>query len=570
MKKLFTLFLSLFFLGHYVQAQDTLKQNLSDTISFFSKVKILDKTKDSIKVTVDSLQAIKNKTSTIESKYDSILKKLDSKIQRSTSEISQLQSQKNQFSRVLNELTNQKASIESQISKLKKDSSSMTENVKLEIKKLYELKEQLTKDTSKLRKDSIELAEKTVQLASDSTNLEKGIRERQATINKQLDSLEVIAEIKMKDTAHLFEKYKDSNDKIRIKNLGILKIQKIHLTVKEGMILEIIVTTNKGVFRNRHEAISLLHLWERNDSLIYEPNTYIGRNAQRHIFLNELIEYLPVRSYSQVPYADFDITLYDNEKDRTYLLRESTSINTYFDIAAFTDIKGISGEANGLAQFVGNAKFILSAQNFRRGSVIPLNYISFCGGLSKFDQSFKGAELIKDDSASRRDLLQRSNYFLGVKLNLIKGFKSAYPTHLLDNWQINVGYNFLGGRVFDTLYKDVARTVIDTVYRNITQNQFYIEPQVTFSRNRNLVMTLGLPIYFNSVKNSASIKNSALETWICPSINLMYYAKREASGKIFFRYNHFINLRDNTQAFSQLQLGYSLNLTDVWSKNSSK
>jgi hypothetical protein len=43
----------------------------------------------------------------------------------------------------------------------------------------------------------------------------------------------------------------------------------------------------------------------------------------------------------------------------------------------------------------------------------------------------------------------------------------------------------------------------------------------------------------------------------------MYYSKRDSKSKIFFRYNHFINLKDKKQAFTQMQLGFAASLTNV-------
>jgi len=357
-----------------------------------------------------------------------------------------------------------------------------------------------------------------------------------------------------------------------ITNVARYKITKIHITTKEGLITEIVVTTDSGgIFRNMRAPVDLLHFNRRaNDRLYYVNQRYRKDADSLYMFVDDVINYTPTQSFGDLPYTDFDITLLPTKEDRTYLLRESTSINTYFNISAFTDIKGISGEPNGLAQFTADAKFITNTKNFKNTSIMMLHFISFRGGLAKFDNDFKGTELQHNDSINRKDLLQRSTYSVGAKLNLLNSFSSLGPNPLyFSEWQINVGYNFLGGKVYDTLFKDAAQTVIDTNYHSITQNQWYIEPMITFSRHRNFSMTLTLPFYLNSIKKSAmtdaGIKNIANEIWAAPGISLMYFGKRDPSSKLFFRYNHFINLKNKGQAFSQLQLGYSVNLTKVWS-----
>ena len=51
-------------------------------------------------------------------------------------------------------------------------------------------------------------------------------------------------------------------------------------------------------------------------------------------------------------------------------------------------------------------------------------------------------------------------------------------------------------------------------------------------------------------------------------IRLLLYSfsrhQRDDGSKLFFRYNHYINIKDKTQSFSQMQLGYSINITQVW------
>src|SRR6185369_10455251 len=197
-----------------------------------------------------------------------------------------------------------------------------------------------------------------------------------------------------------------------------------------------------------------------------------------------------------------------------------------------TDIKGISGEPNGLAQFTADAKFITRTRNFMNSAIVPFNFLSFRGGLAKFDNDFKGTALMNDDSVNRKELLQRSTYAVGVKMNLLRAFASPKPTHLFSDIQLNIGYNFIGTKVYDTVFKDQAHSVIDTNYRNVTQNQFYIEPMATISRHRNFSMSVYLPFYLINVKKSALLRNDGTEYWACPGISLMYYGKRDVASKI--------------------------------------
>jgi hypothetical protein len=253
-----------------------------------------------------------------------------------------------------------------------------------------------------------------------------------------------------------------------------------------------------------------------------------------------------------------------NDGLHTYSLKESTTINSYINISAFTDIKGLSGDANGLAQFYADLKFITRTRNIPNTTAILLNHISFQGGISKFDNDFKGTELMSGDSINRSNLLQRSIYSVGIKANLIRVYGIPRVKYLFDDFQINVGYNFLGSRIMDTSFKDDNRTIIDTTYKTVTQNQVFIEPSLSFSRHKNISMKLSLPFYIISLKRSSQVSNWSPEYWTSPSILLMYFNKKDERSKIFFRYNHFINLSNSKQDFMQLQLGYSINLSEAW------
>ncbi|HEU4472458.1 MAG TPA: hypothetical protein VFR58_15300 [Flavisolibacter sp.] len=404
----------------------------------------------------------------------------------------------------------------------------------------------------------------------------------QSLIAKQLDSLEVVAKLEMKgDSIWVYRestytkkqpadstKPADNSGKNLFsypKKVFETKLREINISVREGIVMEIIVKTDRGIFRNKQAVIDLLHWGTRTkgERLYREHQTYDGREAaDYYIFLDDAVIYDVTRSYTEVAYGDFDIRLLPDTGQRTYLLRESTSINTYFDVAAFTDLKALGGEPNAIAQFSAEAKFITNTRNKPNSASILFNHLAFRGAVSKFDNDYKGSRLYNKDSVSRKDILQRALYQVGIKANVLRGVGSPLPRHLFSDLQLNLGFNFIGSRVFDTSLK--AAAITDTAFRTITQNQVYIEPMATINRRRNFSMTLCLPLYWVSVKKSAFISNRGAEFWIRPSINLMYYGKRDPSSKIFFRYNHFINLGEPEQAFSQMQLGFSVNVTKVW------
>jgi len=430
-------------------------------------------------------------------------------------------------------------------------------------KKIDSAKKQINEADSTIKSKKKEIDTKK----EETKKLDSTIEQRKASIGLQLDSVETIAIIEMRNSAQIYNAEKGTS--------VYAKIEEVRINVVQGIILEIIVKTDQGVFRNKGKAnqggmviADLLHLGNFTDKKL-KIESYSSRNllddkirSSAYLLLKDVILYIPISSYTNAVYGEFEIALFPTDDKKFYLIKESTSINTYFNVAAFTDIKGISGEPNGVAQFTADAKFMLNTRTLPKTSMVYANYISFQGGLSKFDSQFKGTELIAD-IVDRKDLFQRSNYKVGIKLNLLKGYLPPNPVLLYNTFEFNVGYNVMGSQIFKTSFKDVAKTVIDTAFKTVTQNQWYAEPTITFSRRKNFSMCIALPCYINNIKKSAAIQNDESEYWAVPSISLMYFGKRDVGSKIFFRYNHYINIKDKTQAFSQMQLGYSLNLTQV-------
>lgn len=483
-------------------------------------------------------------------------------LKKTIDELNVVQNKLTDYKSKLNAATNDYEAMKTKIVKLQEDSIKLV----------------LQQDTIKKKSDSITNKTNAVQTEYNRLLIE---------ISKKEDSLEAIAIIKLKNNAIILKgdpkKYKKSEiqnfslsnfnlDKSAISiiksdlakiNPGFeadsVKVSKIHLYVKEGRIVEIIVRTDKGIFRNTRSQIDLVHFSERRYSdKLFKDDEDPKDSVRTFIHPGDAITYEPIRSFGDIPYSEFEVTLTPDSTENTYIIRENTSINTYFEVAAFTDINGIAGNANGLAQITGSAKFITSTRNRPNSTLMGLQYISFNGGLSKFDNDFKGTYINVKDSISRKDLFQRSQYSVGVKVNLLRSVRSPYPHLLFNDFQLNTGFNFLGSRIADTLAKSK-----DTIFRTVTQNQFYVEPIMSFSRQKNFNMTIALPFFYQNLKASSGISNNNWEWWVCPSINLMYYSKRDSKSKIFFRYNHFINLKDKKQAFNQLQLGFAANLTNV-------
>lgn len=558
MKKifLFALLVSSVFFAHAQSKIDSATKKADTIINV--KTKKLDSTKSKITDIQSSMSNVE-KQKLIEESNQSSLKK----------SISILENKKNKTKKEIIELGIQKRQFIETSKKYQKAVDSLNTLKTNLIKQIDSAKKQIIEAEIKIKSKNKQLdeADERIMIKDKEINTKtKNSEKLDAHISNQLDLLKTVAIIEALDltTIHL------SNNKIIT-----YKINSVHINVAQGIILEIMVETDKGTFRNKGRAKSggiviadLLHFEDFTEKKLYlekysSSNPLENNEEDAFVYLKDVIRYKPVSSYTDAVYGEFEITLPSADGNRLYLIKEYTSINSYFNIAAFTDIKGISGEPNGIAQFTADAKFMLNTKAISGTSIVGFNNISFQGGLSKFDTEFKGTELSTSDIVNRKDLLQRANYKLGVKLNIIKGYLPSVPDILYNNFEVNIGYNVVGSQIFKTGIKDPTKTTVDTTFKTVTQNQWYIEPAITFSRSKNFSMCVALPFYRNDIKKSSMIANNSSEWWFVPGISLMYFGKRDVGSKIFFRYNHYINLKDKTQAFSQMQLGYSLNLTQV-------
>ncbi len=594
MKVSLSFILCLFFSYSYSQGTSKASPNVTDTgkvediKSDTALLKSIEKNTETLtKPTVDEINGLTKIKEAIEDEIKAIKHDRNKALAERQSEIAEkekkLSGVKEQITSLQEQYNKQKAALDD-LKRRTQDLKQNADSLQDVVRKLDTSKNKLQAVSDSLKND---YQQKLSTYISELAKKEAEIAKKETELAKKDDSLSVIAKIRLEDVAvevnkkrkknfaidperiydidkgskENFLSAKDSLAKKDTVEINLANIKEVRINVSEGLINEIIVKTDIGVFRNKKAPIDIVHLGERWEDKLYRE----GTDSARYIFLKQVISYTPIRSYGDLPYAQFDITLTRDSSNREYEIKESTSINSYFDVSVFTDVKGISGDANGLAQITANAKFITNTRNAANKALIFSNYVSFYGGLSKFDNDFKGTPILNGDSINRKDLFQRSNYSLGLKYNVLHWVKSPYPQRLIQDIQLNVGYNFIGSKVLNTYFKDSAKTAMDTIVSTVTHNQIYIEPMIGFSRHRNFNMTIGLPFFVQNLKASSGIANREWEFWACPAITLMYYSGRESRNKLFFRYNHFVNLSNTKQAFTQMQLGYSVNITELLS-----
>ena len=542
---------------------------------------------NSLKTTIDSFDIKKQQLIKDSLEYKKSIDELESKIKeaKKTSKLisdlnSQLQLKRNSIKKVTYELDTLKDNYKSAIDILKK-----------EIGLLQKDKLQYSADVKKLEAKSLMLTKKNEDDSTRNAVLKDSavaqlntLDSVQALLEKIKDTMVVIAEfalVKSNVDIHLvtknivekqsafygnagrneYERYQNVDSSKGItKSVGVIKT--INIRIKEGQILYIAVNTDKGVFRNKNSPISLTTI---NEKRLFDKLYLDGYESNQFVYLKDVVSYTPRRSYNYIPYSDVEFTI--SKKDSLYFVKESTSINFYVDVAAFTDLKGISGDANGLAQIYMSGKFITRTKNIRNKAIIPFNFVTVEGYLGKFDNNYKGVLVDSiTGNVDRLKLFQTTNYRIGAKLNLLHWVLSPYPKRLIEDMQLNFGYNFAGARTLTIINKNPTGTIkiYDSIYTPVIQNQWYIEPIIRFTRNSNFGFSMSLPIIWQSVKFNAKITNSETIVYSNPTISLSYFSPKAPGNKLFFKFSQFIDLKNPDNGFTQAQLGYSASLTDVF------
>lgn len=149
-------------------------------------------------------------------------------------------------------------------------------------------------------------------LTTDSLTYQNALLKIQKAVLE--DSVDLVATLEMYDSVRIHLPSADRRAKMA-------KINSIRLRAHDGVLTEIIVNTDSGIFRNKNAVIDLVHMDSRGgDKLFFERQRYYSSSKSRFIYLDDVLCYSPARSYSDIPYADFEATLLPDLKNRHYYI----------------------------------------------------------------------------------------------------------------------------------------------------------------------------------------------------------------------------------------------------------
>lgn len=286
-----------------------------------------------------------------------------------------------------------------------------------------------------------------------------------------------------------------------------IDIKEVVIHISNGQIttIKVFFVGDTGFFTN-HGPISLTN-YERNK---HYPLKYHGSNETYKYtiitpadFLNYYHSgdrlYFPSKtSFKLLPKADASF------KYLTYV----GNPNSYFDVRAYTDTKGLSGEENGLVQTQIGANFIANSTNIGNSHFSFAKYVNLTFGWSKFDSQFDTLKISNFETRTDSDLLnilRRANTAFQIELDLFHysrvheasftiGHK-MWNTRLLDDSSTFKRaftpsfYVYLGGTLFDSQRLNAkfklpfsAAYIHDQPFVNYERNwNFFISPEIEFT-----------------------------------------------------------------------------------------
>lgn len=404
-----------------------------------------------------------------------------------------------------------------------------------------QVKDSLT--LTQAQKDSAALAENTEKLEQSKDALLKTLSANSATTSGAFWLNHPIG--KIYDIRH------DRDDE-KI----VIKPTSVQIVTLEGKIQKVIVRFehDNGVFINKG-PISVTNMKSFNNAKLF----YSGGGSMykdRWIYLSTLVTYIDLTDRTSYPGNATFILDKDNTDDT---IKISSSPIDFFDVRAYSDIKGLSGEANGLAQTEANISFIGNTQpwNLKRNNYTTFfPYVSLGLSRSVFDSQFDTLGIqsfAKRESTDILKMMQYSNFNLRVETELFR-YSRVHDVALI-----------LGHQLYSTPMSDTAKQS-----KSVLTPNFYLSLNGTVFSFPAIKAYFKFPMHLNYM-NDQPFANADQNLYfvIIPEIELIIDPSpkkantTEKTGMTIFaraRYFDLPNFKGNN--FLQLQVGTSIPISD--------
>lgn len=370
------------------------------------------------------------------------------------------------------------------------------------------------------------------------------------------------------------KKYQESDTNVDISHLSA--------SVSQGRIHKMVVylEDREGVFVTKGPLSVTNYMRKRNVTLYYtgSDTSLLGTFIRVGDFLNY------ANSGDESYFPSEDTIVLSAEKPDHQMTFKGTA-EQFVDARLFTDVRGLAGAENAIAQTQIKAKFILNSNNLGRSSVTLFNYVHAEFTFSKFDSKFDTLQLDSYLNRNPTDLLsiiQRSNAAADIGADLIN-FQPLHQLYLQGGFKIFHTRSSVSSIdslvVFDSLM--LPTTIVNS--KSLYSPAFYFAPGGIIkiggnsSKSKNLIQ-IGLSVPFTWFINGDQVFSEyrgkgkgKFDLMISPELELkLSITDNDDPNKhgtsIFAKvlYSDMINYRGGS--YWQVQTGVNLPLSSLISK----
>jgi hypothetical protein len=333
-------------------------------------------------------------------------------------------------------------------------------------------------------------------------------------------------------------------------------IETISINTYAGRIQKILVTIegDNGYFINKGPISVTTIKSFKGAKLYYEGGTENLKTTW--LIIGDVINYIDYTNRASYP-SDYSMVL-SKEKFVDSIKIDKSPLE-FFDVRAYSDAKGLSGEANGLAQtdinvsFIGNTK---SGKSSFWSYVTPFAYVNMNLTLSKFDSDFDTLEIASFGSRSDIDVLKFMQY---------SNVSFKVETELFRYSRIHDGFLTVGHQLYSTVLRDTTN-----MSKRVLTPSFYFTLGGTMFSLPKIKGTYKFPVLFNYL-NDQPFSGAERNLYMCiiPEIEIVVDPiQKDGEGNagvtLFGRIRYFDLPNYKGNNFWQLQLGASIPLTSVF------
>jgi hypothetical protein len=342
---------------------------------------------------------------------------------------------------------------------------------------------------------------------------------------------------------YTYEKKEGFKKKQKTENSTKIKITKVVIEVRDGVVHDVQVFTDNGrVFSNNLAPIELNRLNERCDLL---GSKFFDGQQEFYVQTCDFLNFERMGGF--IPN---DVRIVLTKEDNKYLFKKEVGINSIFNIRLYSDLLGSLGnKPNGLVQTDVDFRTPLLTTNMWNSNTQLLNYFNFHFNLSRFDNDFQYTTL--DSTFKRIDFYQRSWLTTELGFNIISGNLSKKSNN---RWAADL----VGGVSLSNAVTDQDTTTVLLPY-------FGLNPNLSMKVARNIFVNISSKLiwqYAPKLKDNAYGSEVRI---IRPEFEISWNPLSSPGNKLFGRVRYVQQFNDNNPFF-QFQLGYNLSLSEIINK----